>query len=134
MKKYKKQSNTAGDENKEAASENGGDAQYNQDPGNLNLLDKKESKEDEQPKMDQQQESQPAPAAEVPNQLPSNVDELQQQQAHIQRVNADSSGQAQNISLNLTKIHKDLEKQQSFHQTSQQQAQNNIMQHNQQMQ
>lgn len=63
--------------------------------------------------------------ADVQNQL-AGVDELQHQ-AHIQRANADSSGQAQNISLNLTKIHKDLEKQQNFHQTSQQQAQSNMM-------
>jgi hypothetical protein len=47
LKKYKKQSGTAGDDNKDAASENGGDAQYNQDTTIPNPLDKKEPKEDE---------------------------------------------------------------------------------------
>ena len=69
LKKYKKQSSTAGDENKDAASENGAEPQYNQEPVNLNPLDKKEPKEDE-PKEEEPKEEEPKedePKEEVTN-------------------------------------------------------------------
>jgi hypothetical protein len=56
LKKYKKSGNTAGDDGKDNQSEAGGD-NNNQDHTNLNV-DKKETKADDVPKLEQPKETQ----------------------------------------------------------------------------
>lgn len=57
LKKYKKSGNTAGDDNKDNHSEGGAD-NNNQDQSNVNHADKKETKLDEPPKLEQPKETQ----------------------------------------------------------------------------